>query len=127
MKSILILLSLPLALTAIGCDKGAMNDTQVEPDNTQINDRDADGTTLTPFDQSNDQADLDLAAKIREQVVGAKDMSIKGQNVKIITNGGKVVLRGPVASAAEKQEIEKIAVDAAGTGKVTNDLEVDSE
>jgi hypothetical protein len=32
-----------------------------------------------------------------------------------------------VASASEKQEIEKIAVDAAGTGKVTNDLEVDAE
>lgn len=127
MKTLLILLSFPLAAIAIGCDNRDVTDTPVEPDNTGINDRDADGTTLTPLDQSNDQADLDLVAKIREQVVAADNMSVKGQNIKIITNGGNVALRGPVASETEKQNIEKIAVDAAGTGKVTNDLEVDAE
>lgn len=93
MKRRFTLLSLPIALATIGCDNNNDTGTRVEPDNTQVNERDADGNTATPFDQSNDQADIDLAAKIREQVVDVDDMSVKGQNVKIITNAGKVILR----------------------------------
>lgn len=128
MKRRFTLLSMPIVLLAAGCDNNG-NDAsnRVEPDNTQVNERDADGHTATPFDQSNDQADIDLVAKIRKQVVDFDAMSVKGQNVKIITNGGKVILRGPVESPAEKATIEKIAVDAAGAGNVTNSLEIDKD
>jgi osmotically-inducible protein OsmY len=115
-------------MLAIGCsDNDNKTDKTADPDNTKVNQRDAEGNTATAFDQSNDQADIDLVAKIRERVVDVDDMSVKGQNVKIITNNGNVILRGPVASAAEKEAIEKIATDAAGAGKVTSNLEVDED
>lgn len=133
MKRLFTLLSLPIAMLAIGCDDKPDNrntsnvtPTHVEPDNTEVNKRDADGHTATAFDQSNDKADIELVAKIRKQVVDVDKMSVKGQNVKIITNAGKVILRGPVDTAAEKDSIGKIAVDAAGAGNVTNNLEVET-
>lgn len=128
MKRLFSLFSIPIALLTIGCDNTGNNTSnRVEPDNTSVNQRDASGDTATVFDQSNDQADIDLVAKIRKQVVDADKMSLKGQNVKIITNSGKVLLRGPVESSAEKTAIEKIAVDAAGAGNVTNNLEIDHD
>ena len=125
MKPFFNLLSLSIAVVIAGCDNPGGRETGVLPDNTNINARDADGDTATPIDQSNDQADIDLVAKIRERVVDAPEMSVQGQNVKIITNNGNVILRGPVASDKEKQAIEQIAVAVAGSGKVTNNLEVD--
>jgi hyperosmotically inducible protein len=51
-------------------------------------------------------------------------MSTDAKNVKIITENGRVTLRGPVKSADEKSQIEKIASDVAGEGKVDSQLEV---
>jgi hypothetical protein len=94
------------------------------PDNTAVNERDADGDHPTPLDQGQGEADVQRTADIRSKVMEIEDLSINGQNVKIITNNGHVTLRGPVASAAERAAIEKIAVDVAGAGQVTNELEV---
>jgi len=44
--------------------------------------------------------------------------------VKIITNGGVVTLRGPVASADEKTMVAKKAENITGVSKVDNQLEV---
>jgi osmotically-inducible protein OsmY len=44
--------------------------------------------------------------------------------VKIITQDGKVTLRGPVNSAEEKAQIEEMAVAVAGKDHVDNQLEV---
>jgi osmotically-inducible protein OsmY len=119
-------------LLAVGCDNMAPTTSPSSPsvvnrDNTAVNKRDADARTMTPFDQSNTQADIDLVAKIRANVLEIKDLSVNGRNVKIITNQGKVLLRGPVASSSEREAIEKVAVDAAGAGNVTNNLEVDAD
>jgi hyperosmotically inducible periplasmic protein len=116
-------------LLAVGCDNLAppSTTTVTNRDNTAVNQRDADSRTMTPFDQSNTQADIDLVAKIRASVLEIKDLSINGRNVKIITNQGKVLLRGPVASSTERDAIEKVALDAAGAGNVTNNLEVDAD
>ncbi len=46
-------------------------------------------------------------------------MSVDAQNVKIITQDGKVTLRGPVHTAAEKATIEQIANDVAGEARLT--------
>jgi osmotically-inducible protein OsmY len=46
------------------------------------------------------------------------------KNIKIITAGGLVTLRGPVNSAEEKTKIEQVAKSAAGPAKVDNQLEV---
>lgn len=62
-----------------------------------------------------------------QKIVAADGMSINARNVTIITNEGKVTLRGPVASAEEKSAIERMAVEVAGPRHVTNQLEVAAE
>lgn len=93
-------------------------------DNTERNISDRSNETLTPMDQGNNKADLATTANIRKEVVAAKNMSVNGQNVKIITNAGMVTLRGPVNSADEKRVIAEIATRYALPGKVDNQLEV---
>lgn len=94
--------------------------------NTGINVRDRDSMAKTPFDQNENTADISITADIRKQIVDTK-MSVDAQNVKIITQGGNVTLRGPVKTDEEKQRIEKIAMDVAGADKVDSQLEVNRE
>ncbi|MHB1081292.1 MAG: DUF4142 domain-containing protein [Prosthecobacter sp.] len=101
--------------------------TTKDADNTERNMRDRDARTLTPLDQGNSQPDLDTTAQIRKEIVGGKDMSMNAKNVKIITNTGRVMLRGPVNSAEEKRIIGEIAERVAKAGNVTNQLEVKSD
>ncbi|MBC7979175.1 MAG: BON domain-containing protein, partial [Armatimonadetes bacterium] len=92
--------------------------------NTARNARDRDGQSLTPLDQGNGQADIDTTAQIRSRIIASKGMSINGQNVKIITNKGKVTLRGPVDKDEERLLIEDIATSCALVGNVDNQIEV---
>ena len=101
-------------------------DTSVDRDNTAMNERDQHDDAKTPIDQNENQADIDITAKIRSRVFET-EMSVNAQNVKIITQDGKVTLRGPVKTDAEKQQIEAIANDVAGAGKVDSQLEVEAE
>jgi len=96
----------------------------VRPDNTAVNQRDRDGDKPLPTDQGNDQKDLDTTAEIRSKIVALSDISLNGRNVKIITNNGKVTLRGPVANENERKTIEKIAKEQAGPDNVTSELKV---
>jgi hyperosmotically inducible protein len=98
-----------------------------EPDNTAVNKRDRDAEAKTPIDQKENQQDITVTADIRKQIVAHKDMSVNARNVKIITADGKVTLRGPVDSAAERDTIEKIARDVAGKDNVDNQIEVTSK
>lgn len=93
------------------------------PDNTAINQRDRSDTAKTSIDQNEDQKDIDITAQIRKRVVDTK-MSLNAHNAKIITQNGKVTLRGPVASEDEKKQIDEIATDVAGKGNVDNQLEI---
>lgn len=95
-----------------------------EADNTDRNERDRNDATLTPMDQSNSSADIELTANIRQAVVGDDTLSFNAKNVKIISAGGKVTLRGAVNSAAEKARIEAHAHKVAGAGRVTSQLEI---
>ena len=81
--------------------------------NTGVNVRDRDSTTKTPLDQNENKADIAITADIRKKVVET-EMSLNAQNVKIITQDGKVTLRVPVKTAAEKTRIEEIARAVAG-------------
>lgn len=91
--------------------------------NTGVNVRDRDDSAKTPIDQNENQTDINITADIRSRVVDTK-MSIDAQNVKIITQNGKVTLRGPVKTDEEKRKIEEIATAVAGAGNVDNQLEV---
>jgi hyperosmotically inducible periplasmic protein len=100
------------------------NTTPTAPDNTAVNERDAEGNTKTPIDQDENSADVKITANIRSRITGDSSMSVNARNVKIVTSQGKVTLRGPVDSAAEKDAIEVIARDVAGEGNVDNQIEV---
>ncbi len=94
-------------------------------DNTDRNKRDRDGSTLTPLDQSNASKDVATTREIRKSLMAKKDLSMTAKNVKIITTAdGKVTLRGPVVSDAEKTTIGDIAKRVAGSAPVDNQLEV---
>jgi hyperosmotically inducible protein len=93
-------------------------------ENTEINVRDKDNTTLTPEDQKETKKDIKITAHIRKAVVKDKSLSIDAQNAKIITRNGIVTLRGPVANEAESKTLEKIAKKTRGVVKVDNQLEI---
>ena len=95
-----------------------------DADNTSRNVRDRNSQTLTPLDQSNNKSDVATTAQIRKGIIAEKNMSINAQNVKIITIDGRVTLRGPVNSEAEKRLIGEIANQSAPAVNVDNQLEV---
>ena len=102
----------------------AADEKKPNADNTGKNERDRSGETKTPGDQSNTPEDLKITQAIRQAVVKDESLTMTAKNVKIITAGGQVTLRGPVNSAEEKMKIEKLAKTAAGEAKVDNQLEV---
>jgi len=106
-----------LSFTAVAAD-------EKKPDNTGKNERDRSGDTKTPGDQSNTPEDLKITQSIRQAVVKDDSLTMTAKNVKIITAGGMVTLRGPVKSAEEKMKIETLAKAVAGDAKVDNQLEV---
>lgn len=119
----------PTTVTAsrpIATPHSAATTEPVDRANTGVNVRDRDSTAKTPLDQNENKADISITADIRKKVVDTK-MSVNAQNVKIITQDGKVTLRGPVKTASEKQKIEEIAVAVAGAENVDNQLEIDNE
>jgi hyperosmotically inducible periplasmic protein len=101
----------------------SMSRDSVQRDNSAVNQRDQLDTAKTPFDQNENQKDISTTADIRKRLVSSK-MSVNAQNVKIITQDGRVTLRGPVENAAEKMRIDEIARDVAGEDKVASQLEV---
>src|SRR6187401_654286 len=118
-----------LGLVLAGCDEvkttppsstsNQTESTAVKRDNTEVNVRDRTDAAKTPIDQNENQADIDITANIRKRVVDTK-MSVNAQNVKIITQDGKVTLRGPVKSDEETTQIEKMAHEVAGAANVVN-------
>jgi len=119
-----------IAIASIGCDNANRsslntpdNGSMVDRNNTAVNIRDRDSNAKTPLDQNENKKDIGITADIRKQVVDTK-MSTDAQNVKIITQDGRVTLRGPVKSPDEKSRIEGIARNVAGDTQVDSQLEV---
>lgn len=100
------------------------SDNSVERDNTAVNKRDQETSSKTPIDQDENKRDVQITADIRKLVVSDDAMSVNGKNVKIITSQGKVTLRGPVASEAEKQKIEQFAKDVVGEDNFVSQIEI---
>jgi len=95
-----------------------------EPDNSKKNERDRAGASVTAGNQSNDKKDLQLLRNIRRDITKSDAFSTYAKNVKIVTQGGRVTLRGPVKTEDEKTAIETIAKKYAGDGAVDNQLEI---
>lgn len=95
-----------------------------EPDNTGRN-RQHD-SRIEAEDQSNNSADVAAVAAIRRALTDDPNLSLHAHNVKIIIEGGRVILRGPVKGEAEKRKVESIARRSAGNRQVVNELEATS-
>jgi osmotically-inducible protein OsmY len=78
----------------------------------------------TPFNHGNSRNDTEITALIRQDIVADDSLSINAKNVKIITNDGRVQLRGWVNSSREKNVVAQIANHYAGYANVSNQLTV---
>jgi hypothetical protein len=94
---------------------------QPAPDNTK---RNKDQIDPTADQQKMNPADRAITQKIRKAIHEDKTLSTYAHNIKIITQDGKVTLRGPVKSEEEKGNLQAKAVEVAGQDNVTNQLEV---
>jgi osmotically-inducible protein OsmY len=94
------------------------------PDNTAANASDRHSEMATPVDQSNSADAIQVTAQIRKAIVGDKTLSTSAHNVKVITSGNTVTLRGPVASTAEKERIGAVARQYARGKDVLDQLTV---
>jgi hyperosmotically inducible periplasmic protein len=94
---------------------------QPAPDNTKSNQN---TNSPTADQQKMNPADRDLTKKIRAALQEDKSLSMYAHNIKIISQDGKVTLKGPVRSDDEKASIEAKAVAVAGDGNVVNHLKV---
>src|SRR5690349_11633540 len=94
-----------------------------QPDNTKVNK----GEQPTADQAKNNASDRDTMQKIRQAIMDDKSLSTYAHNVKVISKGGKVTLKGPVRSDEEKRSIEAKAEEVAGKGNVVNDLTVKPE
>ena len=68
--------------------------------------------------------DREIMQKIRKSVVGDKSLSTYAHNVKIVSEHGGVILKGPVRSEEEKTKIVQMATDVAGAGNVTDQMTI---
>jgi hyperosmotically inducible periplasmic protein len=93
-------------------------------DNTGVNERDRADAAIKPTDQPNNPADIKVAAAVRRSISKDDSLSTMAHNIKLVASSGIVTLRGPVKSAAEKAQIEQLALAAPGVSSVRNELDI---
>jgi hyperosmotically inducible periplasmic protein len=120
-------LLLPLGALALGASLMAapavqqQDPQQPAPDNTK---RNKNQTDPSADQQKMNPADRAITQKIRKAIHEDKSLSTYAHNIKIITQDGKVTLRGPVRSEDEKSNLQAKATEVAGQDNVTNQLEI---
>lgn len=95
-------------------------DAATKTDNTRQNKQEQ----PTADQQRENSTDRKITQKIRRNIMKNKSLSLYAHNVKVITRNGKVTLKGPVKTEAEKNLVEQTAVQVVGKENVTNELEV---
>jgi hyperosmotically inducible protein len=93
-------------------------------DNTKINQRDRSQEELTAGQQGETKQDIEITQKIRRALVNDKSLSTYAHNVKVITVGGIVTLKGPVRSEEEKRAVEEKAAQIAGNDKIKSEMDI---
>jgi hyperosmotically inducible periplasmic protein len=99
----------------------AQDPQQPAPDNTKANKGQA---TPGADQQKMNPADRAITQKIRKSLHDDTTLSTYAHNIKIITQDGKVTLRGPVRSDDEKNVIQSKAEAVVGAENVTNNLTI---
>ncbi len=114
-----------LSLSTFAFSVGAQTDAPVKTDNSKVNKKDENNTIAKSADgQKNNKSDIQISADIRRAIVGDKALSTYAHNVKIVTRGGVVILKGPVRTDEEKSSVEAKAKEVAGVDKVTSQITV---
>jgi|SRR5580658_1239074 hyperosmotically inducible protein len=124
LKSTRVLLALGTAVFSVSLTAPPMlanQDSQTPADNTKQN---RDQTPPTADQQKMNPADRAITQKIRKAIHDDSTLSTYAHNIKIITQDGKVTLRGPVRTQDEKAGLEAKAVSVAGQDNVTDLLQV---
>jgi osmotically-inducible protein OsmY len=122
--AVLLAISTAGLLTACGERSTKYSGHRTEPDNSAVNARDVKSDNPNAADQSEAPADRDMTQHIRQAVMADDSLSSAAHNVKIITVGGRVTLRGPVDSDVERTSVQEKAQAIAGATNVDNQLEV---
>jgi hyperosmotically inducible protein len=102
----------------------AQDPQQPAADNTKNNKGDQTSGAMTADKQKMNPADRDMTKRIRMALHNDASLSTYAHNIKIISQDGKVTLKGPVRSDDEKSAVEAKATEVAGQGNVTNNLTV---
>jgi osmotically-inducible protein OsmY len=113
-----------LSILFLGIPALASQDFQTPADNTKQN---KDQSPPTADQQKMNPADRAITQKIRKAIHDDTTLSTYAHNIKVITQDGKVTLRGPVRSEDEKANLEAKAASIAGQDNVTDQLEIAPE
>src|ERR1700722_591738 len=122
-----LLLGASLLVGGLGFEKappGPPTPQQTAPENTKMNKGDADKGATTADQQKMNPADRELTRKIRASITDDKSLSTYAHNIKIVTQDGKVTLKGPVRTEQEKADVEAKAAAVAGASNVTSQIQV---
>src|SRR5215204_1585744 len=100
--------ALALGLLLGGAGNAVAQQEKAPPsDNTKTNQRDRNKAEPTADRAKDNVNDRDIMQKIRKSVMDDKSLSTYAHNVKIVSQRGKVTLKGPVRSDEEKKTIEQ--------------------
>jgi len=121
LQSLLPLGSLVFCVFLMAIPALSQDNQQTAPDNTKTN---KDQVGPTADQQKMNPSDRAVTQKIRKAIHEDQSLSTYAHNIKVITQDGKVTLRGPVRSEEEKSNLEAKAVSVAGQENVTNQLDV---
>src|SRR5579862_9782640 len=77
-----------------------------QADNTKMNKGDAEKDATTADQQKMSPSDRAISQKIRAEIMKDKSLSTYAHNVKVVTQDGKVKLKGPVRTPEEKSAVE---------------------
>jgi osmotically-inducible protein OsmY len=98
-----------------------------QPDNTKVNKRDRKASEPTADQAKETSTDRTLMQNIRKAIMADESMSTYAKNVKVISENGKITLKGPVRTEDERKNIEAKAVEIAGAGNVVNKITVKAD
>lgn len=120
-RMLLALGTAALSVSLLATPMLAQDSQQAPADNTKQN---KDQTSPAADQQKMNPADRAITQKIRKAIHDDANLSMYAHNIKIITQDGKVTLRGPVRTEDEKNSLEAKAVSVAGQDNVTDLLAV---
>jgi len=93
-------------------------------DNSKANRGDANTGSTTADQQKMNSADRTTTQTIRSAIMKDKSLSTYAHNIKVITQDGKVTLKGPVRSEDEKANVEGKAAAIAGADNLRSQITV---